>query len=314
MGWIISFSASEATSIVITIRLGEVAQNRVESALQFTNVGSNVGRDIGKNIFRNGYMAGLGSAFENGDPRLIIGGLNINGQSAGKTRTQSLFERNQALRGLVAGHDDVFPGFVQSIESVEKLNLHLLLAFDKLNIINQQHIGITIFAAEIIVFIFLDGVNKLIDKVFALNIQNIFVGLTGHNEITDCMHQMGFAEAGSTIEKKRIEVAADRLFGNSNTGGMSKAVAAAHHEGFKTVLGIEAAVAVLAGKIGFDGNALRQSYRLVGRGFRLSNDNFDLVVNRKGGFERVMNQRNILVHKVFVKIIGHRKGKDTVVG
>ncbi len=53
------------------------------------------------------------------------------------------------------------------------------LAFDKLNIINQQHIGITIFTAEIIVFIFLDGVNKLIDKVFALEHTEHFCWIDG---------------------------------------------------------------------------------------------------------------------------------------
>lgn len=88
----------------------------------------------------------------------------------------------------------------------------------------------TVFIAEIIIFVFFDRIDELIDKLLTLDIKNTFGRLPRHDKITDGMHQMRFTEPGAAIQKQWIKIAAGRFFGNSDAGCVGKAIAAADYE------------------------------------------------------------------------------------
>ena len=62
----------------------------------------------------------------------------------------------------VTGQHDLLVGLVQRVEGVEELLLNPLFAGEKLDVVNQQHIGLTIF-------------TKL-HQLILLNGRDVFVG------------------------------------------------------------------------------------------------------------------------------------------
>ena len=53
---------------------------------------------------------------------------------------------------------------------MEKLDLHLFFSLDKLDIIDEKKIRISIFIAEVIIGGFFDCGDKFVDELLALNV------------------------------------------------------------------------------------------------------------------------------------------------
>ncbi len=90
---------------------------------------------------------------------------------------------------------------------MEKFLLRGFLSYNKLNIINEKDIDITVFLAEFThcgVISISDGLDQLIGKFFTCNIENLLLSSIFKNKMGDGMHKMGLAKSCTTIDKQWI--------------------------------------------------------------------------------------------------------------
>jgi len=62
----------------------------------------------------------------------------------------------------VAGQHDLLVPFVQGVERVEKFLLNPFLTGEKLDVVNQQHVGLAVFLAELGELVVLNPVNVFV--------------------------------------------------------------------------------------------------------------------------------------------------------
>src|SRR5262245_50638006 len=102
----------------------------------------------------------------------------------------------------VTGEDNLLVEIHQRIKGMEKFFLCGFLATNELNIINQQHVGGTVFIAEHSCSTVTDSGNQVIGEHFRRNINGTQSLLLA--SMSDSLHQMGFAKTDTTINQKRI--------------------------------------------------------------------------------------------------------------
>ena len=105
------------------------------------------------------------------------------------------------------------------IECVEEFFLGTFLSDNKLDVVDQKNVVVPVFFTErshgkfIAVFTDLQRIDQFIGKSLTCDIQHMFIRFILNNEMSDRMHQMGFAESGASIYKERI-VNLTRRFGH----------------------------------------------------------------------------------------------------
>ncbi len=87
-----------------------------------------------------------------------------------KRRDEPALQALHFAGGPVAGQDNLLVRFVQRVERVEKFLLDALLAGEKLDVVNQQHVRLAIFFAECGELVVLKGVNVFVGEFFRGNI------------------------------------------------------------------------------------------------------------------------------------------------
>ena len=91
---------------------------------------------------------------------------------------------------------------------MEKFLLRRFLSYNKLNIINEKDINVTVFLAEFThggVISITDGLDQLIGKFFTCNIENLTVIIIFNNKVGDGMHKnVVLSKSCTTIDKQRI--------------------------------------------------------------------------------------------------------------
>ena len=109
---------------------------------------------------------------------------------------------------------------------MEKFFLCRFFSYNKLNVIDQKNINISVFFTEFghsRVISVSDGFDQFIGEFFAGYIQNFAVFIVFNNIMSDGMHQMCFSKSGTAIDKERV-VGISRRFGNCQSCGLSKFV------------------------------------------------------------------------------------------
>lgn len=91
---------------------------------------------------------------------------------------------------------------VEVIEGMEKFLLRRFLAGDKLDIVDEEQVGIAVFIAELIVPALLQGGNQLVCKLIALDIDDIIAGVVLMHDAGDGVKQVRFAKAGRAVNKR----------------------------------------------------------------------------------------------------------------
>ena len=157
-----------------------------------------------------------------------------------------MFEILNFAGRAVAGEHDLLVRLVQRVERVEKFLLNALLARQKLDVVNQQHVGLAVFLAKPGELVVLDGVNVLVGEFFGRNIGDARALLVAGDVLADGVEQVGFAEADAAVEKKWIIGFAGSL-GDGQRGGVGKIVVIADDKGFERVLGIKTDFPVVEG-------------------------------------------------------------------
>ena len=138
----------------------------------------------------------------------------------------------------VAGEHDLFVPLVQRVEGVEKLLLNPLLAREKLDVVNQQHVRLTVFLAELGELVVLDAVNVFVGELFGRNVRDARAFLVARRVLADGMEQMCLAQPDAAVKKKRI-VGFSGCLGDGQRGRVGKVVVVADNKRVKGVFGVE---------------------------------------------------------------------------
>ena len=124
------------------------------------------------------------------------------------------------------------------VERMEKFLLRSLLATEKLNVVDQKKVGLTITLPEFDQITVLNRVDELVNEQFTREVDHLHVFPFRPDELADGLHEMGLAQTDAAINEKRI-VCARRCLRDCQTRGMRDFVVRADDERFKCVSRIE---------------------------------------------------------------------------
>ena len=133
-----------------------------------------------------------------------IGRLNVGEQSPFKARAQARLERLNFFRRTIARNNQLLLRLVQRVEGVKELFLGLFLAFEKLDIVDQQYVDVPIAVAELDRLIVLDRDDEFVGELLARDVHDVGVRIARQHAVADRVHKMGFAEANPAVQKQWI--------------------------------------------------------------------------------------------------------------
>ena len=139
----------------------------------------------------------------------------------------------------VAGEDDLLMAVEERVEGVEELLLRTFFPSEKLDVIDQQQVGLAISFPKFDQIVVLNRVDEFIDEHFAGKVHHLRVLFVHPDILADRLHQVRLAESHSAVNEKRV-VGARRRFGHRQARGMRDFVVRADHERFEAVARIQA--------------------------------------------------------------------------
>ena len=94
---------------------------------------------------------------QNGQAHFDVRRLQVGDQTPFEARDEAMLEVLDFAGRTVAGQDDLLVRFVQGVEGVEEFLLNAFLAGEELDVVDQQHIGLAVFFAELDQLVVLDA-------------------------------------------------------------------------------------------------------------------------------------------------------------
>ena len=216
----------------------------------------------------------------------------------------------------VAGQNDLFVPFVEGIERVEELFLNALFAGEKLDVVDQKDVGLTILFAEFDQLIVLNAIDVFVCKFFRRDIGDTRSLFIGGDMMANSMEQMCFSQADPAIKEKRIVGFAGGLR-NCEGCGVGKVVVVADDKSVECVFRIEDRF--LRRKRSFSRRFDRFYFYWIVIGVRGgwsigANLKFDLQLLARSDRDNVLKQAHIVVFEPdFAKIIGDFKEEGVVI-
>src|SRR3989339_117207 len=112
---------------------------------------------------------------------------------------------------------------------MEKLFLNFKLVGKKLDIVHDQKIILAVFFFKKMDVFVLDGEDVVIGEFFRSQVLDFDGRIIFSCFVADGLEKVGFPQADSAVNKKRIVKIAD-AFGNGGGGGMSHLIERSHHK------------------------------------------------------------------------------------
>ncbi len=290
-----------------------VGRHTNQRALEAANVSADAIGEEGQYVPGNFHAHALHFVAQNGEAGFHIGRLKVGDQAPLKTTHEAMLEVLDFTGRPVASEHELFVGFVQRVEGVEKFLLNALLAGEELNVINQQHIGLPIFFAELHQLIFLNGGDVFVGKFLGGNIRNLGRLLGADHVLANSVQQVRLAKAGAAVEEERI-VRFARLLRHRHRGGVGEAVVVAHHKRFKRVARVKHQVAI--GGLARGGLPSLGRFGGRGRGTVAAGGDFEFDVEfaPTGLGEGILQQLKIVILQPHLReLIGHLEGDGRLV-
>ena len=142
----------------------------------------------------------MGDHAQNGDSRLQIRRLDVNGQAGFETGDQTFVESLQILRRHIGCDHNALVRLMQGIECMEELFKRRVLAAQKLNIVDEQHVD---FAVATVEFLDLTGIlvgvtqrfDEFVGEFLTGHITDFQRGILDQCVIADGVQQVGFTQS-----------------------------------------------------------------------------------------------------------------------
>ena len=198
---------------------------------------------------------------------------------------------------------------MQRVERVEEFLLDAFLAGEKLNVVDQQDIGLPVFFAETDELVVLNGVNVFVGEFFRRKVSDARPFFVSHDILPDGLQQMRLAQPHAAVEKQRV-VRFPRCLCDRQRRSVRKTVVVADNEGVECVSRIESVVAASGDRLLGYLNRFRFRRFAFADGCRAGLCGNDLELHLQGlaasVHQHVLNQAEIVVFKPdFAKIIRH---------
>ena len=87
---------------------------------------------------------------------------------------------------------------------MEKFFLRRFLAGNELDVVNQQHIRFTVGLAEQLGRVVAHGGDDLVGELFAIDVNNVEIGVVFTDLNLDCIEQVGLAQPRRPVDKQRV--------------------------------------------------------------------------------------------------------------
>ena len=188
-------------------------------SLQLTNIGRDVLCDIVYDL-RLQKNTNLGSLVaDDGHPCFVVRRLDVHDQARFEAGAETVFQFGDFRRRTVGSEYDLPFVFKKRVESMEELLLCLDFAGNKLDIVHQKQVGISVLFPEFEVFARLDGIDELVGEIVSLDINDVVVRVAFPDPKPDRVEQMGLAQTGVAVNEKRI-VFRRIAFGHCLSSGM----------------------------------------------------------------------------------------------
>ena len=193
-------------SYFLFFKLGS-GHDRVEGTFQLTDIGFDIGSDIFDNIFTDAVAVHFFIFMKDRHSGFVVRQRDICDQTPLEPGTEALFQDFHILWWFIRGYDDLLFGTVKTIKCMEKFLLCGFFSYNKLNIIDEKNVDISVFFTEFThcrVISVSDGFDQLVGKFLTGYIQNTAVFVVFQNEMSDGMHKMRLTKTGSAIDKQWI--------------------------------------------------------------------------------------------------------------
>src|SRR5205823_2411385 len=107
-------------------------------------------------------------------------------------------------RRAVARENNLFMPVEKGVEGVKKFLLRALLAAEKLNVVDQEEVCLSIAFAKLNQVVVLNCVDKFVDKKFARKVHDLCIFLFHPNVLTDRLHQVCLAKSDPAVIKAGV--------------------------------------------------------------------------------------------------------------
>ena len=137
---------------------------------------------------------------------------------------------------------------MQCIERMEELIQGGFLAAEELDIVNKQHINLSVSTVEfsnltLALVRVLQRVNEFVREFLRRDVSNLQPGILDQCIVADGVQQVGFAQTRSAIDTQRVEILPG-TFGHGQCDRTGKTVGIAGHEGIKREVLIEMSLGI----------------------------------------------------------------------
>ena len=124
---------------------------------------------------------------------------------------------------------------------MEELLLDAFLAFDELDVVDQQHVDVAVTALEGRLAVVTQRVDEVVGELFGGDVLDPHAGEQPLGVVAGGVQQVGLAEPGLAPDEQRV-VGAGRRLGDGERGGVGEPVGGADDEGVEGVAPVEADV------------------------------------------------------------------------
>jgi hypothetical protein len=92
---------------------------------------------------------------------------------------------------------------IERIEGMEQLFLRLDFLLQKMDIVDEQHVGVSILVLKIGRFVVLDRLDELVGKVLGGNVDDL-AALFLPREVSDRLHEVGLSESDASVDEAGV--------------------------------------------------------------------------------------------------------------
>jgi len=160
---------------------------------------------------------------------------DLGNQAPLKSADEPVFELGDLAGRGVRANNNLAVGLEELVERVEKLFLGALFVGQEVDVIDDEHVRVAVAVTELAHLAGGDGLDELVHKAFARNINNPEIRLLVQDALTNRLQEVRLTQAHAAVNEQRV-VGHARLIGDGGCCGCGKVVVGAGDEGLKGVI------------------------------------------------------------------------------